>query len=83
MPDVAIFHKAAIQKAAANIGLEPEEVAIITGIGCCRRISGYIKPYGILELSFTDMHYLSSRCKNEEVKSDYLCIEGGDGDGML
>ena len=26
--------QAAIQKAAANVGLEPEEVAIITGIGC-------------------------------------------------
>ena len=39
--------QAAIQKAAANVGLEPEEVAIITGIGCSGRLSGYIKSYGV------------------------------------
>ena len=39
--------QAAIQKAAANIGLEPEEVAIITGIGCSGRLSGYVNSYGV------------------------------------
>ena len=34
-------------KAAANVGLEPEEVAIITGIGCSGRLSGYINSYGV------------------------------------
>ena len=34
MPGCGDFSvQAAIQKAAANVGLEPEEVAIITGIG--------------------------------------------------
>ena len=45
--DVVISQQAAIQKAAANVGLEPEEVAIITGIGCSGRLSGYIKSYGV------------------------------------
>ena len=39
--------QAAIQKATANIGLEPEDVAIITGIGCSGRLSGYINSYGV------------------------------------
>ena len=30
-----------------NVGLEPEEVAIITGIGCSGRLSGYINSYGV------------------------------------
>lgn len=34
-------------KAAANVGLEPEEVALITGIGCSGRLSGYINAYGV------------------------------------
>ena len=28
-------------------GLEPEEVAIITGIGCSGRLSGYVNSYGV------------------------------------
>lgn len=56
--------QAAIQKAAANIGLEPEEVAIITGIGCSGRLSGYIN----LWRSFYSRTCItfSSRCKNGE-----------------
>lgn len=47
-PDVAISqYKLQFKKAAANIGLEPEEVAIITGIGCSGRLSGYINSYGV------------------------------------
>lgn len=45
--DVVIFSTSCDTKAAANVGLEPEEVAIITGIGCSGRLSGYIKSYGV------------------------------------
>ena len=38
--------QAAIQRAAANLGLEPHELAVISGIGCSGRISGYIHSYG-------------------------------------
>ncbi len=38
--------QAAIQRAAANVGLEPEQLALVSGIGCSGRISGYINAYG-------------------------------------
>jgi 2-oxoglutarate ferredoxin oxidoreductase subunit beta len=38
--------QAAIQRAAANVGLEPEQLAVISGIGCSGRISGYINGDG-------------------------------------
>ena len=38
--------QAAIQRAAANVGLEPENLAVVSGIGCSGRISGYINAYG-------------------------------------
>lgn len=38
--------QAAIQRAAANVGLEPDNLAVISGIGCSGRISGYINSYG-------------------------------------
>ena len=38
--------QAAIQRAAANVGLEPENLALISGIGCSGRLAGYIKSYG-------------------------------------
>ncbi len=38
--------QAAIQRAAANVGYEPNELAVISGIGCSGRISGYINSYG-------------------------------------
>lgn len=38
--------QAAIQKAAAGVGLEPENLAVITGIGCSCRLSCYINSYG-------------------------------------
>ena len=40
--------QAAIQRAAANVGLEPENLAVISGIGCSGRISGYINSYGFM-----------------------------------
>lgn len=38
--------QAAIQRAAANVGLKPEQLAVVSGIGCSGRISGYINAYG-------------------------------------
>lgn len=34
-------------KSSRKYRLEPEEVAIITGIGCSGRLSGYINSYGV------------------------------------
>lgn len=38
---------AAMQRALANLGKEPEGVAVVSGIGCSGRISGYINTYGL------------------------------------
>ena len=38
--------QAAIQRAAANVGIEPHELAVVAGIGCSGRIAGYINSYG-------------------------------------
>lgn len=38
--------QAAMQRTAANMGLEPEDMALISGIGCSGRISGYVNTYG-------------------------------------
>lgn len=48
--------QAAIQRAAANAGLEPDQLAVVSGIGCSGRISGYINAYG-----FHGIHGRSSR----------------------
>ena len=45
--DVVISQYKLRYKKLQPIGLEPEEVAIITGIGCSGRLSGYIKSYGV------------------------------------
>jgi len=72
--------QAAIQRAAANVGIEPNELAVISGIGCSGRISGYINSYGFhgihgralpiaqgLKMANRDLHVIAS---------------GGDGDGF-
>lgn len=72
--------QAAIQRAAANVGIEPHELAVVSGIGCSGRLSGYINSYGFhgihgralplaqgLKMANRDLHVIAS---------------GGDGDGF-
>ncbi len=72
--------QAAIQRAAANVGIEPNELAVVAGIGCSGRIAGYINSYGFhgihgralpiaqgLKMANRDLHVIAS---------------GGDGDGF-
>ena len=72
--------QAAIQRAAANAGIQPHDLAVISGIGCSGRISGYIHSYGFhgihgralpiaqgLKMANKDLHVIAS---------------GGDGDGF-
>ena len=37
---------AALQKAMAEIGVEPHKIAVISGIGCSSRMPHYLSPYG-------------------------------------
>ena len=71
--------QAAIQKAAANLGLEPEEVALITGIGCSGRLSGYINSYGVHGIHGRALPLAQGvTMANKDLT---VIASGGDGDG--
>lgn len=72
--------QAAIQKAAANVGLEPEEVAIITGIGCSGRLSGYVNSYGVHSIHGRSLPLARGvKMANKDLT---VIASGGDGDGF-
>lgn len=72
--------QAAIQKAAAHVGLEPEEVAIITGIGCSGRLSGYVNSYGVHSIHGRSLPLAQGvKMANKDLT---VIASGGDGDGF-
>jgi len=72
--------QAAIQRAAANVGLEPEQLAIISGIGCSGRISGYIKSYGFHSIHGRSLPIAQGvKMANRDLT---VIASGGDGDGF-
>lgn len=72
--------QAAIQRAAANVGLEPEELAVISGIGCSGRISGYINAYGFHSIHGRSLPIAQGvKMANRELT---VIAAGGDGDGF-
>jgi 2-oxoglutarate ferredoxin oxidoreductase subunit beta len=72
--------QAAIQRAAANVGLEPEDLAVISGIGCSGRISGYINAYGFHGIHGRVLPIAQGvKLANRELT---VIASGGDGDGF-
>jgi 2-oxoglutarate ferredoxin oxidoreductase subunit beta len=72
--------QAAIQRASANIGLEPEQLAIVSGIGCSGRISGYINAYGFHGVHGRSLPIAQGlKMANRELT---VLAAGGDGDGF-
>lgn len=72
--------QAAIQRASANVGLEPEELAVISGIGCSGRISGYINAYGLHGIHGRALPIAQGvKLANRELT---VIASGGDGDGF-
>jgi 2-oxoglutarate ferredoxin oxidoreductase subunit beta len=72
--------QSAIQRAAANIGLEPEQLAIVSGIGCSGRISGYIRAYGFHGIHGRSLPIAQGvKVANKELT---VIAAGGDGDGF-
>ncbi|WP_141500714.1 2-oxoacid:ferredoxin oxidoreductase subunit beta [Paenibacillus luteus] len=72
--------QAAIQRAAANVGLEPENLAVISGIGCSGRISGYINAYGFHGIHGRVLPIAQGvKLANRELT---VIASGGDGDGF-
>ncbi|MGM9986479.1 MAG: 2-oxoacid:ferredoxin oxidoreductase subunit beta [Bacillaceae bacterium] len=72
--------QAAIQRAAANVGLQPEQLAVISGIGCSGRISGYIKSYGFHSIHGRALPIAQGvKMANRDLT---VIASGGDGDGF-
>ena len=72
--------QAAIQRAAANVGYEPTELAVISGIGCSGRISGYINSYGFHGIHGRALPIAQGlKMANRDLK---VIASGGDGDGF-
>jgi 2-oxoglutarate/2-oxoacid ferredoxin oxidoreductase subunit beta len=72
--------QAAIQRAAANVGLEPDNLAVISGIGCSGRISGYINAYGLHGIHGRALPIAQGvKLANRELT---VIASGGDGDGF-
>lgn len=71
---------AAIQRAAANLGLEPHELAVVSGIGCSGRISGYVNAYGFHGVHGRALPIAQGlKLANRELT---VIAAGGDGDGF-
>ncbi|MCF8565381.1 2-oxoacid:ferredoxin oxidoreductase subunit beta [Alicyclobacillus tolerans] len=72
--------QASIQRALAKLGKEPHEVAVISGIGCSGRISGYINSYG-----FHGVHgraLPTAQGVKLANRNQTVIAAGGDGDGF-
>ncbi|MBB6452845.1 2-oxoglutarate ferredoxin oxidoreductase subunit beta [Salirhabdus euzebyi] len=72
--------QAAIQRAAANIGLEPDQLALVSGIGCSGRISGYVNAYGFHGIHGRSLPIAQGvKMANKDLT---VVAAGGDGDGF-
>ncbi len=72
--------QAAIMRAFAELGLRPEEIALVSGIGCSSRLPAYTNAYG-----FHGVHgrALATAAGLKIARPDLtVVVVGGDGDGF-
>jgi 2-oxoglutarate ferredoxin oxidoreductase subunit beta len=71
---------ASMQRAFANLGKVPEEVAIVSGIGCSGRIAGYVNSYGFHGVHGRSLPIAQGlKLANRDLT---VIASGGDGDGF-
>lgn len=71
---------AAIQRAAAGIGVAPDDLAVVSGIGCSGRIGGYIRSYGFHGIHGRALPIAQGvKMGNRDLT---VVAAGGDGDGF-
>jgi 2-oxoglutarate ferredoxin oxidoreductase subunit beta len=71
--------QASIQRAVANVGIEPDDLAVVSGIGCSGRISGYINSYGFHSIHGRSLPIAQGvKMANRDLT---VIASGGDGDG--
>lgn len=72
--------QSAIQRAGANLGLYPEQLVLVSGIGCSGRISGYIRSYGYHGVHGRALPIAQGvKMANRDLT---VVAVGGDGDGF-
>ena len=72
--------QAALQQAAVKLGLEPHQLAIVCGIGCSGRLSGYVYTYGMHTTHGRALPFAQGLKLANPKLTVVAC--GGDGDGM-
>jgi 2-oxoglutarate ferredoxin oxidoreductase subunit beta len=75
--DFGVLH--ALKQAIAELGLYPNEVLTISGIGCSSNLPGYINTYGMHTLHGRSLAVATgAQLANHKLK---VIVTGGDGDG--
>ncbi|HET6398378.1 MAG TPA: thiamine pyrophosphate-dependent enzyme [Candidatus Thermoplasmatota archaeon] len=70
----------AMQKAAANLGLDPAGTVLVTGIGCSGNITAYFRSYGIHGIHGRALPLATGvKAANPDLT---VLVAGGDGDGF-
>jgi len=69
----------ALQKALSNLGVNPKDVFIVSGIGCSSNLPGFIRAYGFHGIHGRALPLATgAKLANPEL---HVIVTGGDGDG--
>ena len=72
--------QAAMQRALGNLGVEPHDVVIVSGIGCSSRLPGYMNAYGFHTTHGRSLPLAQGVKLANPALTVLVC--GGDGDGF-
>jgi 2-oxoglutarate ferredoxin oxidoreductase subunit beta len=68
-----------VQKAAAELGLQPHEILTVSGIGCSSNFPGFFNAYGLHSLHGRSLPVATgAKMANQDLT---VVVTGGDGDG--